>query len=250
LNSGWGKHAQRLEMSQATFINWQDNSLKRKGDALFHDIQNGYCSLKDGLPVGEKMFFYKYKKDGPNVVHDLTNCYLPAACFVPAYGRLQLWEQLNKLGDRVLMYDTDSVVYIYDPDQYNVAESKIWGEWEAEDISAAGITGFVGIGPKSYSIRCKDATKNIVKLKGISQKRATEKILNYDSLRQMVLDNLETREEQTKKIPQTSFVYRMTEGMFTVKLLKILSFDYKTQKGLVGKNYFMYPKGYTNYTPI
>lgn len=252
LNSGWGKHAQRTILTQAEYVDWRDTSMKRKGDSLFQDIQNDFCSLQGGLMVGDERYLYQYKKDGREVKHDFNNSYLPAACFVPAYGRLQLWEQLNKLGDRVLMYDTDSVVYIYDPEKYNVPESKIWGEWEEEDISAAGITGFVGIGPKSYAMRCKDETKNIVKLKGISQKRATDKLLNYDTLRQMVLDNISTREKQTLKIPQTNFEYRMTKGIFTMKMLKILSFDFREQKGQVGKNMFMYPKGYNGpgYNPL
>lgn len=253
LNSGWGKHAQRSILTQAQYVDWKDNDLKRQGDSLFHDIQNDLCSLQGGLQVGDERYLYQFKKDGREVKHDFSNSYLPAACFVPAYGRLQLWEQLNKLGDRVLMYDTDSVVYIYDPTaDYNVPESKIWGEWEEEDISAIGITGFVGLGPKSYAMRCVDETKNVVKLKGISQKRATDKLLNYDVLRKMVLDSISTREKQTLKIPQTNFEYRMTRGIYTTKILKILSFDLNDQKGQVGQNMFMYPRGYwgPGYIPL
>lgn len=250
LNSGWGKHAQRLVLTQATIINWEDESSARKGDAYFNDVQNGLRSFKSGMMLSENVGFYTSKKDGRDAKHDYTNSYLPAACFVPAYGRLQLWEQLNKLGDRVLMYDTDSVVYIYDPEQYNVPQSKIWGDWEEEEISEIGITGFVGLGPKSYAMRCVDETKNIVKLKGISQKRSTEKLLNYESLKELVLKNIETREMQEIAIPQTIFNYRIGEGIKTLQSLKILSFDYRDQKGNVGENYFMYPKGYLNYNPI
>lgn len=244
LNSGWGKHAQRPILTKTRYINWQNQDSKKQGDLLFQNVQNDMFSLQAGFEVGEEKFLYQYKENGEKMNHDFSNSYLPAACFVPAYGRLQLWEQLNKLGDRVLMYDTDSVVYIYDPDEYNVAESKIWGEWEEEDISVTGITGFVGLGPKSYSLRCADESMNVVKLKGISQKRATDKILNYDILREMVLENIATRTKQEIKVPQTVFEYQMTKGIFTKHILKLLSFDFQDQKGQVGKNMFMYPRGY------
>ncbi len=252
LNSGWGRHAQRLVMTISEVIDWNNSISRRRGDALFKGIMDGNITYQQGTHMSEDQYMYQYKKDGELVQHDLSNSYLPAACFVPAYGRMQLWEQLNKLGDRVLMYDTDSVVYIYDPEQYNVPQGKLWGQWEEEEISEVGITGFVGLGPKSYAMRCKDESMNVVKLKGISQKRCTEHLLNYESLKAMVMKNLETRELQQKAVPQEPFVYKMTQGMFTVRSLKYLSFDYKDQKGMVGKNFFMYPKGYTgsDYIPI
>lgn len=252
LNAGWGKHAQRMILTEARYIDWKNSTLRRSGDALFHDVQNGLVTLNDACQVGDERYLYQYKKDGLNVKHDFANCYLPAACFVPAYGRMQLWEQLKKLGDRVLMYDTDSVVYIYDPDEYNVEQSKVWGGWEEEDISVAGITGFIGLGPKSYAMRCADESMNVVKLKGISQRHATGKMLNYESLKEMVLQNVASREKQVMNIPQTTFEYKMTKGIYTVKVLKKLSFDIQDQKGQVGKNYFMYPKGYKaeDYIPI
>jgi hypothetical protein len=242
LNSGWGKHAQRPIMTQTAIIDYQDKKDTTDSDILFGNIMNNVTSLQSALQIDEKRFMYTYRND--QSLPNFRNSYLPAACFVPAYGRLQLWEQLNKLGDRVLMYDTDSVVYIYDPDKYNVEESKIWGEWEAEDISVQGITGFIGLGPKSYAMRCKDEKFNKVKLKGISQKRATDKLLNYDTMKQMVLDNLVSKDIQLIKVPQTIFDYKFNRGIYVKQIQKILAFDFNSQKGLVGKNMFIYPRGY------
>lgn len=243
LNSGWGKHAQRPIMSQTAIIDYQDSNDMKEFDILFGNIMNNVTSLHAALQIDEKRFMYTYKND--KSLPNFKNSYLPAACFVPAYGRLQLWEQLNRLGDRVLMYDTDSVVYIYDPDKYNIKESKIWGEWEAEDISVKGITGFIGLGPKSYAMRCKDEKFNVVKLKGISQKRATDKLLNYETMKQMVIDNLVSKNLQQVSIPQTIFDYKFNRGIYVKQVKKILSFDLNNQKGLVGKNMFIYPRGYS-----
>lgn len=42
------------------------------------------------------------------------------------------WEQLNRLGDRVLMNDTDSIIYVFDPKEYNIPEGSMLGDWEIE----------------------------------------------------------------------------------------------------------------------
>lgn len=50
-----------------------------------------------------------YKKEC--APHDVkTNVFL--ATFTTAYARLHLYEQLDKLGERVLYYDTDSIIFI------------------------------------------------------------------------------------------------------------------------------------------
>ena len=58
-----------------------------------------------------------------------------------AYGRLQLWREVHKLGKRVLYFDTDSIIYIRDPDGYNIPQGHLLDEWEREkiDIQNEGI---------------------------------------------------------------------------------------------------------------
>ena len=244
LNSGWGKHAQRPKLVQAKVINYKDEDSRKMANTLFHNISKDCTTLKSGTPLADDYFMYKFIDDGHDTEVDLSNTYLPAACFVPSYGRLQLWEELDKLGDRVIMYDTDSVVFIHDPMEYNPTSSKTWGEWEEEDISSIGITGVICTGPKSYTMRCKDRNYNVVKLKGLSQTRATSKILNYEKIKKMVLDNIATGETQTVLVPQTIFHYVLGKGIQTRKIYKKLQFDCGTQKGMVGTNYVVYPKGY------
>lgn len=244
LNSGWGKHAQRPKLVQAQIINYKDEESRKDANTLFLNISKDRSTLKSGTPLGDDYFMYKFIDDGNDVECDLTNSYLPAACFVPAYGRIQLWEQLHQLGDRVIMYDTDSVVFIHDPDLYNPESSKLWGRWEEEDISITGITGVICTGPKSYAMKCVDPNYDVVKLKGISQTRATSKILNYSKIKKMVLANIETGVKQTVQVPQTLFQYVTGRGIQTRKIFKRLSFACNEQKGRVGKNMVVYPLGF------
>lgn len=200
--------------------------------------------------MADDYFMYKFIDDGEETEVNLTNSYLPAACFVPSYGRLQLWHELNKLGDRVIMYDTDSVTYIDDPELYNPPTSKMWGCWEEEEISEIGITGVVCTGPKSYAMRCANPDFNVVKLKGLSQTRSTSKLLNYESIKKMVMENIKTGKQQTIQVPQTIFRYVLNDGIQTRKIFKKLSFSCNEQKGNVGKNMVVYPKGFLDFIPI
>jgi hypothetical protein len=244
LNSGWGKHAQRPQLEQSIVIDYTNQESYNEQQALFANALTDRTKIKQFIPLGPDKFMYKFLNQGLNEALNLRNSYLPAACFVPSYGRIQLWEQLNKLGDRVIMYDTDSVIFIHDPNEYNPVASKVWGGWEEEDISVKGITGVVCLCPKSYAIRCADPAYNVVKLKGLSQTRSTSKLLTYETAKKMVLDNQRTKEEQVINVPQVTFQYNLGKGMFTRPSLKKLSFDMKNQKGTVGMDYIVYPRGY------
>jgi hypothetical protein len=177
---------------------------------------------------------------------DYHSTYLPAGLFVPAYGRLHLWEQLNKLGKRVLMNDTDSIVYIYDPEQYNIPEGDVWGEWEVEDIDKqnGGIREFVGIGPKTYSIKC-DNGETQTKCKGLSLKRGTDELVNHETMKDLVVQDGKLQIKDKKiHVPQQTFVYKVGQGIRTHKMLKILSFNPDDLKGELDEEGYLYPFGF------
>lgn len=83
-----------------------------------------------------------------NFVDNLSNKNVAIAAFVSVGGRIMLWETLNKLGDRVLYHDTDSILCERHPEEYNVKTGKLLGEWEDEHPSD-NIIEFCGIGPKA-----------------------------------------------------------------------------------------------------
>ena len=242
LNSGWGKHAQRPIMTEAQVLNTteQDQDIR----LLFENFSKRNYDFQSLITIGDYSLF-RYKKNKKNVKLNLHDCYLPAALFVPAYGRLHLWEQLYKLGKRVLMNDTDSIVYVYDPDQYNIPEGDVWGQWEVEDIDKknGGIREFVGLGPKTYAIKC-DNGETLVKCKGMSLKYSTEELVNFDTMKQLVLDFLESGELRKIRVPQQTFVYHIGKGMHTHKMLKDLSFNANDLKGELDEEGYLYPFGY------
>lgn len=242
LNSGWGKHAQRLNLTSQKIIHRiHDHEQKL---VLFENFSKNVLQLKNIVPLSATQDLYHIENG--TMEADYHSTYLPAGLFVPAYGRLHLWEQLNKLGKRVLMNDTDSIVYVYDPTQYNIPEGDVWGEWEVEDVDRknGGIREFVGIGPKTYSIKCENGETQ-TKCKGLSLKRGTDPLVNHETMKALVVQDGKLQIQDKKiHVPQQTFVYKVGQGIRTHKMLKILSFNPNDLKGELDEEGYLYPFGF------
>lgn len=242
MNSAWGKHAQRPIMPEVAILNCEDQV-----DEIMNFFEN--CATKNyefhsGTFLNEKSIMYKYSMSGKDTKPDLHGGYLPAALFVPAYGRLQLWEQLNMLGKRVLMNDTDSIVYIYDPELENIPEGGLIGQWEVEDEDRdnGGIREFVGLGPKTYGFKC-DNGYSKVKAKGLSLNLATEQLINFETFKDTAQKNL-LGENPRITIPQKTFVWSVEKGMRTWMMKKDLRVDMEGLKGTMDVEGYIFPLGY------
>lgn len=147
--------------------------------------------------------------------------------------------ELHKLGKRVLMNDTDSIVYIYDPLEYNIPEGGLLGQWEVEDVDKdhGGIEEFVGLGPKTYGIRCKDGFE-MVKAKGLSLNKATGNLVNFQSMVTVVKNRIKIR------VPQKTFVWTVAHGMKTWLMMKDLKFNQEEMKGTLDEEGYLYPFGF------
>ena len=243
INSAWGKHAQRPIMPEAGIFDYGQDMAKIHD--FFQNLTSRVYSFKEAIPLGDDKIMYRYQKDGAGANPDLHGGYLPAALFVPAYGRLQLWEQLNKLGQRVLMCDTDSIVYIKDPNDYNIPQGDMLGEWEVEKIDSknGGIRTFVGLGPKTYGLKTWSGETSI-KAKGLSLNLATSKAVNFDSMEAMVQQFLSEGHSEKISIPQQTFTFDIRRGMRTWKMLKDLQINKDDMKGFLDHEGHIFPFGF------
>jgi hypothetical protein len=163
LNSGWGKHCTRSNMPSLVHLgpDDQDEYVRLMHGASREDPE---LTINMLCVQGRNNILRVLAKNKDRTSHNL---YLPAGLFVPAYGRLMLYDALDILQERVLYHDTDSVIYIYDPACENLPFDDIWGSWDEEKVSKNGnITAFVGLGPKSYALKTKNG-KDVIKLKGL-----------------------------------------------------------------------------------
>lgn len=245
INSAWGKHAQRPIMPEADIFNFATDM--DKVFDFFQNLTSKVYSFKDAFSLGNDKVMYRFQKDGSTANPDLHGGYLPAALFVPAYGRMQLWEQLHKLGKRVLMCDTDSIVYVKDPNGYNIPRGDMLGEWEVEKIDSrnGGIKTFVGLGPKTYGLKTWTGVSS-VKAKGLSLNLATSGAVNFESMEAMALKFLEDGFAPKISIPQQTFTFDVRRGMRTWKMMKDLQINKKDMKGFLDSHGHLYPFGYAN----
>lgn len=238
INSAWGKHAESVDHVATKILgNENHEELYRYTDAF---VSRKY-ELKSFSAFGEHTIF-NYTEDRVFIKPKLSKGYLPCAVFVPMYGRMMLYNHLSKLGERVLMCDTDSIVYhnTDNENEHQILESDIIGGWEEEP---GKIIEFVAIGPKSYGVRYEDGNEQM-KAKGLCIKRAHQKMINFD-----VMKNLLFYGNQIK-VPQMTFLYKSGEeeenrGTFTSYFYKNFGFDKNILKGNYNEtNNQVYPYGY------
>jgi len=252
ITAAWGKHAESLDHPKSVLFNLNDDSAQE-----FHkDLMVNERDVTNVRVVGEKLL-YNYKENRFKQRPELHRGYLPVAIFVTAYGRLELWRELVKIDPRgtpaaklrVLMYDTDSIVY-EKRGEYFIPEGDCLGDWETEDVEKdhGGIIGFRAIAPKSYAIVCKDGYTKM-HLKGATIKHAHSKMLNSETLKKMLLSKKPGGKPFSLHMPQMSFDYtlgKQDQAMTTRYFTKEIQFIEENVKGVFSwKDYRGYPQGYT-----
>ncbi|XP_070560096.1 uncharacterized protein [Ptychodera flava] len=81
-----------------------------------------------------------------------VNTNVVIAAFTTAYARLKLYDLLESIGEQVLYYDTDSVIFVSNPDQYEPHLGDYLGDLTNElDPPSNFITKFVSGGAKNYA---------------------------------------------------------------------------------------------------
>lgn len=160
-NCGWGKHAQKIIQPSAEIIHETHDAMRE--EEIIRNCEEGNYKISKIESVGPSKRLIEYTKKESSIKPDLHKVALDAAAFVPAYGRLQLWQQLDRLEKsnpstfpRVVNMDTDSIYYKHYPQPgiYNIPEGDLLGDWTRDDSPTdGGIVEFVGLGPKTYSYK-------------------------------------------------------------------------------------------------
>ena len=106
------------------------------------------------------------------------------AAFTTAYARLKLYDLLDLLQERVLYYDTDSVVFVHEPGKPEPPLGDYLGDL-TDELNGDYITTFVSGGPKNYAYVTNN-DKRVTKIRGITLDHATTKKLNPEVMRSLV----------------------------------------------------------------
>jgi hypothetical protein len=254
ITAAWGKHAESVDHGKSVMFRQTNND----GMDFYRELLLNKSSLSNVRSVGNNMLF-DYKENRQMKRPELHKTYLPAAVFVTAYGRLKLWRKLVEIDPpgtpkeklRVMMYDTDSIVYEchdHENDQH-IEPGDCLGDWEYEDIETdhKGLSKFYAIGPKSYAIVCADGTEKM-KLKGAVIKHSHFRIMTPEVMKELVLSKKPGAVSKVATLPQMTFDYKLgygEESMTTRYFRKIVQFHEKDVKGKFSwEDYRGYPDGF------
>ena len=115
-----------------------------------------------------------------------TNIYL--ATFTTCWARLKLYSELKKLNQRVLYYDTDSVIYVSRPNEYDPPLGDYLGELTNElKDEDEHIVEFVSGGPKNYAYKT-NKNNETCKVRGFTLNFKNSQLINFDSVKDIVTD--------------------------------------------------------------
>ena len=241
-NSLWGKFGERMEkMKNEVYTIGQHNDSIITLENRWMDNDVDIMHRRQTIDKKHLIMVYKILNSDLNfVIQGKHSRNVALASMVTSHARCRLWKQLNKLGDRVLYHDTDSIIYEHRRGEYNIPEGRYLGEWECE-TDGIPITKFVSTGPKCYSYVLQNG-ESTTKVKGFSLNAKNSSAIHYDTMKKLVVGDTSTILAET-----TQFKYRMHDGALTVnKIEKLFKSTY--EKGFIDKKTWkVYPYGWNQF---
>ena len=125
-----------------------------------------------------------------------TNLFI--AIFTPAHARLKLYSALETLQQRVLYYDTDSVIYKWRPGQVEIPLGVFLGEF-TDEVEGDPIIEFASGGAKNYGYETRGG-KVECNVRGFSVNYKNKQILNFYTLRDNILKELDQPQSSRREM--------------------------------------------------
>ena len=165
------------------------------------------------------------------------------AAFTTAYARLKLYDLLDLLQERVLYYDTDSVIYVHEPGKPDPPLGDYLGDLTDELDPGDYITTFISGGPKNYAYLTNNG-KTETKIRGITLNYDATKKINMDVMRHLVDSHVNGHNEEKVTLVNPHKITRdkKEKNIVTKKMKK----DYRIvyNKRVITENYGTLPYGY------
>lgn len=179
LNSFWGKIGQRENMPKTTYIT---------EPCEYFDMLTSKCQqVKDVSHVSEEMVRLQWVLDDDFVeTRGRTNVVI--AAYTTAQARLKLYSYLERLGDRTLYADTDSIIFTARPGEWSPPLDDYLGDM-TDETPGKKILSFVTGGPKNYAYTVQDSHGEIsacCKVKGIALNHKNSLDINFDTIKNMI----------------------------------------------------------------
>ena len=200
LNSFWGKFGQRENLPQVEqctspqeLYNITDDDTKQVQDIRF-------CT-EDVIEV-----IFKNKEEAI-VPSNKTNVFV--AAFTTCHARLKLYSYLERLGQQVLYYDTDSVIYRWKEGLPRIETGDFLGDMKNE-VEGDFIEEFVSGGAINYGYKTAGG-KVECKVRGFTLNVRGMTVLNYGTMKKLVLKELKEGKRSLLEVNNPSYFKRNTK---------------------------------------
>ena len=191
LNSFWGKFGEHLNKPKTVTIT--------SPAELFTVVNNNMININTICICTEDVLEVVYahiQDEEPQ--NGKTNIFV--AAFTTCLARLKLYESLEILGERVLYFDTESVIYRWKPGEADIPLGDFLGDMTNELDGGDYVTEFVSGGPKNYGYQTTNG-KICCKVRGFTLNVRGSRQLNYHIMRQNVLEEItDPLEEQRRNV--------------------------------------------------
>ena len=208
----------------------------------FKYLDSDQYEVSDARMVNDETVELQYiSKDEFVEQNDKVNIVI--ASFTTAYARLKLYDLLDVLQERVLYYDTDSVIYVHEPGKPDPPLGDYLGDLTDELDVGDYITTFISGGPKNYAYLTNNG-KAETKIRGITLNYNATKKINMDVMRHLVDSHVNGYNEEKVTVVNPHKITRdkKEKNIVTKKMKK----DYRIvyNKRVITENYGTLPYGY------
>ena len=179
LNSFWGKFAQNPVKDKSMYC--------MDASELYKLLFDDKVEVKNVTFFNDYVAYAVYKEDR-EFVNQLANANVTIGGFTTSQARLHLYSYLEQLGERVLYFDTDSVVYTTEPGQASLPTGRYFGELTDELVPGDHIVKFVAAGPKNYAYQTLSG-QTVCKIRGFTLNYLNAQSLNLEALLDVVTND-------------------------------------------------------------
>jgi hypothetical protein len=137
---------------------------------------------------------------------------------------LKLFREINKLGDRILYFDTDSIIFVSKEGEYEPELGDFLGQFTNEIDKSEGnfIEEFVSAGPKNYSYKLDTGVTHCT-VKGFTLNHVAAQQISFESIKSIVCGN----HAEKIQIEQNKFSRnKHTWNVKTESIFKLYGFVY------------------------
>jgi hypothetical protein len=204
LNAFWGKYGMKCNKPRFKVIFNPNEWFDMVFNTQLYIIHS--CDFSNEKYI---VVFYSFANEELTQSYDVN---VVIAAFVTCHARLKLFSELIKLNDRVLYFDTDSIIFIENldkKDEYIPLTGNSLGEFK-DELKSNWIVEYVSAGCKSLSFIENDNSSKCI-IKGFALNHITNLSLNFESIKKIVT------EDSTNKIKLDQLKFSRDKYKWTVK---------------------------------